>query len=129
MQIIGRIKREGCHVAGKRLRDAEAILKTKGILFPPFFFGTVNLRLESNFPTPDLNQLIYISQQEIDSVAPGYVEWWKLIPVKKINGLDIPGYIYRTRQNVHGDGSAELISHNLTGRVDLSIGARFILEI
>ena len=92
--LHGRIKAEGCRLAGKRLRNCASVLSEYGILFPPLYFGTINIKLDESFPTPEGEDVIFIPQEKIDTIAPGYCEWWKFIPVKKINDLGIGGYIY-----------------------------------
>ncbi len=113
--ITGHIKQknEGCGIAGVRLKACSSLLVKYGISFPPFYAGTINIKLLKLFPTPDYEKVIFISQSEIDSVAPGYAEWWKFIPIKKINDVKIPGYIFRNRQHVHGDDGVELITEDL----------------
>lgn len=129
--LVGRIKGEGCRLAGKRLLDCQAVLKKYNINFPPFFPGTLNIQLDEPFPNPEWSNIIYISQEEIDTVAPGYGEWWKFIPVKRINGLDIRGYIFRNKQHVHRDDGAELVTEDLRSyrQINISIGAKFELII
>lgn len=129
--LVGKIKSEGCRLAGKRLLDCQGVLKKYNIEFPPFFPGTINIQLDKPFPNPAWSNIIYISQEEIDTVARGYSEWWKFIPVKRINGLDIKGYIFRNRQHVHGDSGAELVTVDLRNykAIDLSIGAKFELVV
>lgn len=113
-KLVGSVIREGVGLARKRLEDCKIVLAKYGISFPPFFPGTLNIRLEGEFLTPDWPNIIYIPQQEIDKVAAGFGEWWKLIPVTKINGKNIQGFIYRTRQNYHGNGVIELITKDLS---------------
>ena len=121
MFIEGMIKRNiRCGLAGKRLKNCSSILSKYGLKFPPLFFGTINIRLDTDFPTP-IQNVIFVSQEEIDSVARGYNEWWKLIPVKGINRTNIAGYIYRTQQNVHKDITAELITIDLNNNSYISI--------
>lgn len=129
--LVGKIKREGCRLAGKRLLACQAALKKYNINFPPLFPGTINIQLDKPFPNPEWSSIIYVSQKEIDSVASGYNEWWKFIPVKRINGLDIRGYIFRNRQHVHGDDGAELVTEDLRNckEINLSVGARFELVV
>lgn len=129
--LVGKIKKEGCGKAGGRLLDCQAVLKKYNINFPLFFPGSINIQLDKPFPNPEWPNIIYISQEEIDSVAPGYGEWWKFIPVKRINGLDIKGYIFRNKQHVHRDDGAELVTENLRNykEINLSVGARFELIV
>lgn len=129
--LVGKIKSERCRLAGRRLLACRAVLEKHNIDFPPFFPGTINIQLEKPFPNPEWSNIIYISQNEIDSVAPGYNEWWKFIPVKGINGLNIKGYIFRNRQHVHGDNGAELVTEDLRVRneINLSVGTRFELVV
>ena len=129
--LVGKIKREGCGLAGKRLLACRTVLEKYDINFPPFFAGTINIQLDKLFPNPEWSNIIYVSQKEIDSVARGYNEWWKFIPVKRINGLDIRGYIFRNTQHVHGDDGAELVTEDLRNykEINLSVGARFELVV
>jgi len=129
--LVGKIKRERCGLAGKRLLVCRVVLKKHNINFPPFFPGTINIQLDKPFPNPEWSNIIYITQEEIDSVAPGYAEWWKFIPVQRINGFDIRGYIFRNRQHVHGDNGAELVTEDLRNykEINLSVGARFELVV
>ncbi|MDE2010185.1 MAG: hypothetical protein KGJ09_08945 [Candidatus Omnitrophica bacterium] len=124
MLLKGQIKSSGYGVAGKRLKSCETILKKYGIIFPPLRFGTINIRLTQVFPIPNDSSVIYISQEEIDSVAPGGNEWWRFIPVKNINNTGIKGFIHRNRQNVHGDDSAELITEDLRYNQAFDLSAR-----
>jgi len=111
-KITGFIKNEGLRVAGRRLRDCEKILNKYGFFFPPLYPGTLNITLEQPFRTPETG-CIFISQEEIDQVAPGYAEWWKLIPVISINEKRTTGFILRTKQNCHGDSIVELVTEDL----------------
>ena len=112
-QLVGYIKGSGYGIAGKRLKHCVLILNKHGFYFPPLFFGTINLVLEEDYITPE--EHIFISQKEIDSIDPGFKEWWKLIPIKKVNGKPANGFIYRTQQNCHGNGVIELVTENLSG--------------
>jgi len=121
MIIEGTIdKNKNCGLAGKRLKKCSSVLSKYGLTFPPLFLGTINITLNKEFVTPKQN-VIFISQQEVDSVAPGYGEWWKLIPVKGINNTDVAGYIYRTKQNVHEHITAELITIDLNNNPNIII--------
>ena len=115
MELIlkGHIKKEGCGLAGKRLSKCSALLQDVGIFIPPFRAGTINIKLDKPFPTPESRDIIYISKEKIDSIEQGYNEWWIFIPVKKINGYPIPGFIFRNAQHVHGDSGAELVTIDL----------------
>jgi len=131
--LTGSIKREGYGLAGKRLKDCASLLAKYGMCFPSLYFGTINIRLDEPFPTPAWPNIIHIPQNEIDKVARGYQEWWKFIPVKQINGMNIHGFIYRNRQHVHGDSGAELITVDLRNNpsFDLRPGFKinFLVEI
>lgn len=119
--LKGHIVGKGYGVAGLRLKACEQLLAKYGILFPPMYPGTINIKLLEPFPTPNDASVIYISQEEIDKVDPGWQEWWKFIPVGKINNKDIQGYIFRNRQHVHGDDGAELVTIDLRGRSDFDL--------
>lgn len=129
--LKGYIKHESCGLAGKRLKECSSVLTKYGISFPPLYAGTINIRLDEPFLTPSWSSVIYIPQKEIDAVAPGYGEWWKFIPVKKINSLPIEGFIYRNRQHVHGDNGAELLTVDLRNNVAFNLvpGAEFNLTL
>jgi hypothetical protein len=89
--LTGFLKGNGVGVAGKRLRSCEKVLNKHGFSFPPLYFGTLNIALDQPFKTPDCEG-IFISQEEIDQVAPGYGEWWKLIPIVSVNGKETTGF-------------------------------------
>jgi hypothetical protein len=111
--LTGVLKGKGLGVAGSRLKDCEKVLNKYGFFFPPLYFGTLNISLDQPFPTP-ASEGIFISQEEIDQVAPGGAEWWRLIPINSVNGKKTTGFIYRTRQNCYGDGVAELVTEDLS---------------
>lgn len=129
--LTGCVKHEGCGVAGKRLEACASLLTAYGVRFPPLYPGTINIRLDEPFPTPNWSNIIYVPQNEIDKVAPGYGEWWKFIPVKQINGTNVNGFIYRNKQHVHGDSGAELITLDLRNNplFDIRPGFRINLSV
>lgn len=110
--LTGFLKGNGVGVAGGRLRDCEKVLNKYGFFFPPLYFGTLNIALDQPFKTPD-SEGIFISQKEIDQVASGYCEWWRLIPIVSVNGKRTKGFIFRAKQNCHGDSVAELVTEDL----------------
>jgi len=108
MQLSGKIRGKGLGVAGRRLRQCREVLAKHGLDFPPLYFGTLNVALDQPFPTP--NWGIFVPEEELEKVAPGWHEWWRLIPIETINSEMIPGYIFRAGQHAHGDRVAELIT-------------------
>lgn len=127
--LIGKLRPgKGYQLAGKRLKDCEKILNKYEFFFPPLFFGSLNIDLCESFSTPETG-IIHISQAEIDEVAPGYAEWWNLIPIVSINNQEMSGFIYRTQQHVHGDSVIELVTenlneHNINLTKNLSVGIK-----
>ncbi len=111
--INGKIKKHGVKKANERLRKCCRILSSYGIDFPPFICGTLNIELEREFSTPNWSNIIFISKKELDKHDDSYNEWWKLIPVKKINREKIPAFILKTETNYHGDKVVELIAHKI----------------
>lgn len=116
------------NLANKRLRNCETILNKYGFFFPPLYFGTLNVSLEQPFQTPDTGG-IFIPQDEIDQVAPGYAEWWKLFPVISINGRKTTGFVYRTRQNSAWDNIAEIVTEDLSSRDTIKLTPRERIEV
>lgn len=98
------------HASKKRFLECKAIFEKRGIFFPPFVMGTVNIELEEPFepPTTDCVRL-HVPRSEM----VGQAESWDLIPVSHINGIACEAYVYRTSTNYHGSGVAELIAHDL----------------
>ncbi len=127
-KLIGFIKSNGVGLGGKRLKDCEKVLNKKGFYFPPLFFGTLNVKLEHDFMTYDAPS-IFITQDEIDEVAPGYAEWWRLIPIKSINKKAVNGFIFRTRQNCHGNKVIEIVTEDLNKRDDINLVSGEIIEV
>jgi len=123
--LTGVLTSNGAEVAGDRLRACEKVLNKYGFFFPPLYFGTLNIELDQPFTTPDIEGL-FIPQNEIDQVAPGYAEWWRLIPIISVNGKKVTGFILRTKQNFHGDGVAELVTEDLSSwdNIRLNQGVR-----
>lgn len=118
--LTGSLKGKGVSVAGKRLKSCEKILNKYGFFFPPLYFGTLNIELHQPFATPD-SECIFIPQKEIDQVASGYGEWWKLIPIINVNGKGTTGFILRTKQNYHGDKVAELVTEDISSWDNISL--------
>ena len=116
-------------MAGRRLRQCREALAKYGLHFPPLYFGTLNVALDQPFPTPNLG--ILIPEEDLEKVAPGWHEWWRLIPVETINGEKIPGYVFRAGQHAHGDRVAELITVDIRAKpgFELSPGAIVKLSI
>lgn len=129
MQLSGRIRGKGLGLAGRRLIQCREVLARYDLEFPPFYFGTLNIALDCPFPTPKWGT--FIPEEDLEKVAPGWHEWWKLIPVETINGVKISGYIFRAGQHAHGDGVAELITVDLRTKhgFDLSPGATIRLNL
>ena len=121
-QIVGKIEKRTNTVgeASKRLCRCCDALKPYGILFPPFVCGTLNVRLDKEFPTPDYPGFVFISREKLAELDPEFTlrEWWKFIPVKEINGKEIPAFIFRTETNYHGNQVIELVAHRLDDSVD-----------
>ena len=110
--IKGKVKK-GIEKAGKRFIKCRKLLRHHGIDFPPFVLGTLNVELDKEFLTPDWPNVVFISKKDIDEYEAGYGEWWKLIPIKAVNGKAIPAFIFRTKQNCHGDKIVEVIAHKI----------------
>ena len=98
------------HASKRRFLECNAIFEKRGIFFPPFIMGTVNIKLEEPFdpPTTDCVRL-HVPRSEM----VGQPESWDLILVSHINGIACVAYVYRTSTNYHGSGVAELIAHDL----------------
>ena len=136
MEIIlkGKIS-SGVKVASRRLKACQSALNKYGLTFPPLFLGTINIKLEINFPTPNWSNVIHIPARELDEADPikingrSFRECWELIPVVKINDNSISGYIYRTTTNYHGDGFIELIAENLSGKINLAEGTEITVVV
>ena len=111
--LTGVLKGNGAGVAGGRLRDCERVLNEYSFFFPPLYFGTLNIELDQPFTTP-VFEGIFIPQKEIDQVAPGYAEWWRLIPIISVNGKKATGFVLRTERTCHGDDVAELVTEDLS---------------
>ena len=111
--LTGVLKGKGVGAAAVRLKDCEKVLNKYGFSFPPLYFGTLNISLNRPFPTPK-REGIFISQKEIDQVAPGYAEWWRLIPIISVDDKKTTGFILRTTQNYHGNNVAELVTEDLS---------------
>jgi len=117
--LFGTVK-QGMGVASTRLAKFMSILNKYSSAGTNLFPGTINIELDSDFPTPN-EGTIQIAQSEIDSIEKGYNESWTLIPVKGINETNINGYILRTSQNVHGNKTAELITRDLSNNPNINI--------
>lgn len=132
--LKGKIKK-GVNVASGRIANCKSVLEKYGLRFPPLFLGTINIQLEDSFPTPNWANVVHVACAELDAVNPiringrAYRECWELIPVIRINDLAIPGYIYRTTTNYHGDKTIELIAENLVTKIDLSEGNNIIVVV
>lgn len=114
-------KKKSVGVASKRFLKCREILKSYGIIFPPFVCGTLNIELNKEFLTPNWSNIIFIPEEELEKYDPCWKkEWWELIPVKKINREGIPAFILKTETNYHGDKVVELIAHE----IDLPDGSR-----
>ncbi len=112
IKLAGSLGNSRYNLANKRLKNCEKVLNKYGVFFPPLYFGTLNIKLDQPFKTPETGEIL-ISQEEIDKVAPGYNEWWKLIPIVSLNGRETTGFIYRTRQNSQWDDVAEVVTEDL----------------
>lgn len=123
--IKGKIQREGLKKAKERFDECRELLSCYGINFPPFVCGTLNVELDKEFPTPNWTNIVFISQKEIDKYASGYGEWWKFISVKEINGKETSAFIFRSKQNPHGDKVAELIAPD----IELSNGSAIEIKL
>ena len=126
--LSGFLKGNGVGIAGDRLRACEKVLNKYGFFFPPLHFGTLNITLDYPFQTP-VSEGIFISQREADQVAPGYGEWWRLIPILSVNGKKTTGFIFRARQNFHGDGVAELVTEDLSSWDNIKLNQGEKIEI
>jgi len=117
---------KGIGLASKRIRICECVLNKNGVTFPPFKLGTLNIRLNTPYKTP--NSATFISRQEISACDPRFKpEDWYLIPVLKINGKAESAYILRTSENFHGDAYVELIAHDLGAGA--ALGQTLTLEL
>jgi hypothetical protein len=131
-KLTGRVKK-GLNVSHYRLEKCKEVLKKHGIEFPPYSFGTVNVELEDYFPTPNWENVMTIIPRELDMVDPMVItgqkfrEAWELIPIIKINGKDIKGYVLRTTTNYYGDGIAQVLTKDLNGVIDIFEGAKIEL--
>ena len=129
MEIVlkGKIKK-GVNIASKRINNCKPVLEKYGLIFPPLFLGTINIQLKDSFPTPNWPNVVHVACAELDAADPiriegrAYRECWELIPVIRINDLVVPGYIYRTTTNYHGDKTIELITENLATKINLAEG-------
>ncbi len=119
-EIVGRIEKNGVGAASKRLWKCRNALKPYGILFPPFVCGTLNVRLDKQFPTPDYPGFIFISREKLAELDPGFPlrEWWTFIPVERINRKEICAFIFRTETNYHGNQVIELVAHRIDDLAD-----------
>jgi CTP-dependent riboflavin kinase len=111
--IKGHVTTLGVKKAGERLKKCQEALKPYGITFPPYICGTLNVELQQEFLTPDWPNIILISREEIDKYDPGYDEWWKLIPIKKINNQAIPAFILRPEKTCHPNSIVEIVAHKI----------------
>lgn len=135
MKLVGKIFK-GMENASKTLEKSKLVLEKYDIKFPPFFPGTINVRLDIKFPTPNWPNILHIHSYEIDQVHPRYYsnkedkfrECWELIPVIEINNLPIKGFIYRTTTNYWKDSVIELIAEDLT-KYNIAITVESSLEI
>ena len=118
-----------------RLERCVSALNKRGLKFPPLYFGTLNVRMLTPFPTPDWPNIISITPREIDSVDPvnvagqKYRECWELIPVISVNEQPVRAYIYRTTTNYHGDCVLELIAPDLRDLLAVQEGALVRIEV
>jgi CTP-dependent riboflavin kinase len=135
VQVLkGKVKK-GLNASHHRLEHCSDVLNRYGILLPPYFPGTLNVELEDYFPTPNWANIICIPPSELDVADPVVVngqkfrEAWELVPVIKINGKDIKGYILRTTTNYHGDGTAQLLTEDLNNVIDIFEGARIEITV
>jgi len=98
------------HTSQHRFNECRIIFAKRGILFPPFFLGTVNIKLPENFVPPDTDCVrLHVPRSEM----VGQKESWDLIPVSHINGMKSQAYIYKTSTDYHGPDIVELIAHDL----------------
>jgi len=84
--------------------------------------------LEHDFLTHDVPSIL-ITQEEIDAVAPGFGEWWRLIPLVAVNGRSTKGFIFRAQQNCHGNRLIEIVTEDFTQRADIQLVSDEIIEV
>jgi CTP-dependent riboflavin kinase len=126
--LTGFLEFSGVKKASNRLEQCRDILARNGFCFPPLFFGTLNVRLEHDFLTHDVPSIL-IAQEEIEDVAPGFAEWWRLIPIVSLNSKSTSGFILRTRQNCHGNRLIEIVTEDVTKRTDIRLIPGAVIEV
>ncbi len=112
------------HTSARRFDQCKAIFEKRGITFPPFFKGTVNIQLPAPFIPKDTDCVrLHVPASEM----VGQKESWDLILVSRINGAATVGYIYKTSTDYHGPSVVELITYDLG--VIAKQGATITLEL